>query len=115
MCFGALIGFFNSVKLNSLLAIEDYCLALKDVLMDRVPCCPSIIPHKEFVNNTIEEQTAARISENEEADACVHPRTGELFHFRNSIVKSFTQMCLLYKSISVIDNAGPDRVGVRID
>jgi hypothetical protein len=114
MCFGALIGFFNSVKFNSLLAIEDYCLVLKDVLMDRVLCCPSIIPHKEFVNNNIEEQTAARISENEEADACVHPRTGGIFHSRNSIVKSFPQMCLLYKSISVIANAGPDRVGVRI-
>jgi hypothetical protein len=24
--FGALIGFFNAVKSNSLLAIEDYCL-----------------------------------------------------------------------------------------
>jgi hypothetical protein len=26
MCFGALIGFFNAVKSNSLLATEDYCL-----------------------------------------------------------------------------------------
>jgi hypothetical protein len=48
-------------------------------------------------------------------DAGVHPRTGELFHSRNSIVKSFTHMCVLYKSISTIASAGPDQVGVRID
>jgi hypothetical protein len=65
MCFGALIGFFNAVNSNSLLAIEDYCLVLKDVLMDRVPCCTLIIPHKSLSIITIEEQAAARISENE--------------------------------------------------
>jgi hypothetical protein len=46
VCFGALIGFYNAVKSNSLLATEDYYLVLKDVLMERVPCCPSIIRHK---------------------------------------------------------------------
>jgi hypothetical protein len=32
----------------------------------------------------------------EDADAGVHPRTGDLFHSRNSIVTFFTYMYLLY-------------------
>jgi hypothetical protein len=46
MCSGALIGFLDIVNSNSLPAIEDYCLALKEIFMDRVMCCPLAILQK---------------------------------------------------------------------
>ena len=46
MCLGALIGFLDLVNSNSPLPIEDYCLALKDIFMDRVRFCPLVILQK---------------------------------------------------------------------
>ena len=48
MCLGALIGFLNGMKSNSLLTMEDHCLTLKDIFMDRVLRCPLAILQKSY-------------------------------------------------------------------
>jgi hypothetical protein len=46
MCSGAVIGFLDVVNSNYLLAIEDYCLTLREIFVDRVMCCPLVILQK---------------------------------------------------------------------